>query len=304
MNNDFKKAGYFSAIAIFIIGIAALVVSTAASYFAYDAAIILVGQLVSLLSFFGLLIICVVSKHKYNSVCVKFAEYILNIRKKDAERDAADARHAKEIQNLQTAAAKERESAVAAAFEQGRSAGEAKAAMAARTNPINRFKPHMTPAPVEPYPSYVQQFAPADEVLYNEYGEPVMIRRRVKKQHVVQNSNVQYDRFGAPIQTAIPVQTTTPAPVPTAIPVQTTAPAPVPTAMPVQTTAPESVPTAMPAPFSGDNQIYNSPSTNTGNIYEAESSNNRIYVPEPDKKAAEESPTPQPINVDPYRIDL
>ncbi|MGN0474515.1 MAG: hypothetical protein ACI4IJ_05445, partial [Acutalibacteraceae bacterium] len=240
--------------------------------------------------FFGLLIICFVSKHKYNSVCVKFAEYILNIRKKDAERDAADARHAKEIQNLQTAAAKERESAVAAAFEQGRSEGAAKAAMAARTNPSNRFKPHMTPAPVEPYPSYVQQFAPADEVLYNEYGEPVMIRRRVKKQHVVQNSNMQYDRFGAPIQTAIPVQTT--------------APAPVPTAMPVQTTAPESVPTVMPAPFSGDNQIYNSPSTNTGNIYEAESSNNQIYVPEPDKKAAEESPTPQPINVDPYRIDL
>ena len=342
MNNDFKKAGYFSAIAIFIIGIAALVISTAASYFAYDAAIILVGQFVSLLSFLGLLIIGVLSKHKYNSACVRFAEYILKIRKKDAERDAFDAQRAKEIQNLQTAAAQERENAVAAALELGRSEGAAKAVQAAQVNPIPQFKPRMMPAPVEPYPSYVQQISPSDEVLYNEYGEPVMIRRRVKKQRTAQNANVPYDRFGtpasvptpAPVQTAapvpapMPVQTAAPvptpmpvqtaAPVPTPMPVQTAAPvptpmpvqtaAPVPTPMPVQTAAPVPAPmpvqTTAPVSFSGENQIYAPQATNINSIYAAEASNNQIYVPEPDKKTAEESSTPRPINVDPYRIDL
>ena len=303
MNNDFKKAGYFSAIAIFIIGVAALVISTAASYFAYDAAIILVGQFVSLIAFLGLLIIGVVSKHKYNSACVRFAEYILNNRKKEAERDAFDAERAKEIQNMQTAAAQERENAVAAALEQGRSEGAAqvKAAQPAQVPP--QYAPRMVPAPVEPYPAYVQQISPSDEVLYNEYGEPVMIRRRVKKQRAAKNADMQYDRFGKPVANTPAPEAPSPAkrgyaddkhyantPV-----LETPSPAP----MPAPVSAPVNVPTA------AENQIYKPAQPNMDSIYAADASNNQIYSPEPPKNpVVDESSTPRPINVDPYRIDL
>lgn len=269
MNNDFKKAGYFSAIAIFIIGVAALVISTAASYFAYDAAIILVGQFVSLLSFLGLLIIGVVSKHKYNSACIKFAEYILNNRKKEAERDAFDAERAREIQNMQAAAAQERESAVAAALEQGRNEGAAQATAAQVPPP---FAPRIMPAPVEPYPApaYVQPISPSDDVLYNEYGEPVMIRRRVKKQRVAQNTDMQYDRFGKPA---------------------------------ASTNTPVSAPVKVPA--SAENQVCSPSQTDLNSIYGSGTSNYQIYTPPADKNtAAEEASSPSPINVDPYRIDL
>lgn len=298
MNNDFKKAGYFSAIAIFIIGITALVISTAASYFAYDAAIILVGQLVSVLSFLGLLIIGVKSKHKYNRSCIRFAEYILNNKKKESERNAHDAERAKELQNMQAAAAQERENAVAAALEQGRSEGAAQAAHAAQANQIPPFAPRMMPAPVEAYPAYVQQISPTDEVLYNEYGEPVMIRRRVKKQRAVQNGEVQYDRFGKPIaQTAVPAApvVSTPTPVPVSAP--TPVPAPV--------TIPASTENQIYTPDSASNQIY-TPASTSSSIYTSDSSNNQIYTPESEKIpiADDLSLAPKPINVDPYRIDL
>lgn len=184
MNNDFKKAGYFAAFAIFIIGALALVASVAANYFAYDETVVAAGQFVSLLALLGLLIVCVSSKRNYNKACVKFAEYILSNRKKDAERKAKDAERAKEIQNMQAAAVQERESAVAAALEQGRSEGAAQTARAMQASGQS---------------AYIQQVSPADEILYNEYGEPVLIRRRVRKQRPVSGEAVLYDKFGKPV---------------------------------------------------------------------------------------------------------
>lgn len=264
MNNDFKKAGYFSAFAIFIIGIAALVISTIASYFAYDAIIILVGQLVSLIAFLGLLIVSAASKHKYNKACVRFAEYIINNRKKEAERNALDAERAREFQSIQTAAALERDQAVAAALEQGRNEGMAHAM---QTSPRR-----MVSAPVETCPGYVQQISPADEVLYNEYGEPVMIRRRVKKQRVAPNNDVQYDRYGKPVSEA---------------------------------TAPPPPPAPAYTPTSSDNQIY-TPTNSDNQIYTPTNSDNQIYTPKSEQNSDtdQQKISPQPINVDPYRIDL
>lgn len=183
MNKDFKKAGYFGAFAIFIIGVLALIFSAAASYFAYDVMVVVVGQFVSLIAFLWLLVICIVSKQDYNRACVRFAEYILSSRKKDAERKAQDAKRAKEIQNMQAAAAQELENAVAAALEQGRNEGAAQTARAIQ---------------VSGQSAYIQQVSPADEILYNEYGEPVLIRRRVRKQQPVSGEAVLYDRFGMP----------------------------------------------------------------------------------------------------------
>lgn len=236
MNNDFKKAGYFSAFAIFIIGMLALVASVAANYFSYDEMVVVVGQFVSLLALFGLLIVCVSSKRNYNKACVKFAEYILSNRKKDAERKAQDEKRAKEIQNMQAAAAQERESAVAAALEQGRNEGAAQTARAIQASGQS---------------AYIQQVSPADEILYNEYGEPVLIRRRVRKQRPVQNESVLYDKFGKPMAQ-----------------------------QPKQPSQPHSSPETIDYGFPDDPP-----------------------VPSEFSKTAEANPSPQPISVDPYKMD-
>lgn len=210
MKNNFKKAGYFSAVVIFIIGVLALIVSTAANYFAYDDTVVMVGELVSLLALMGLLIICVTSRSNYNRACVKFAEYILNNRKKDADHKSIEAERLKEIQNMKSAAAQERENAVAAALEQGRSEGAQ--AVAAHFAQQQANVP-ATDAYQAVYQSYVQNIAPNEEVLYNEYGEPVMIRRRIRRQNV-RGGDVLYDRYGAPIlRRAEPVAEVSSAPV-------------------------------------------------------------------------------------------
>lgn len=201
MNNDFKKAGYFSAVVIFIIGVLSLIVSTAANYFAYDDTVVMVGELISLLALMGLLIICVTSKSNYNRACVKFAEYILNNRKKEAKHKSVEAERIKEIQNMKSAAVQERENAVAAALEQGRSEGaQAVAAHMSQQRAVpmqpNNAPPSEAYQPV--YPRYVPNITPSEEILYNEYGEPVMVRRRVRRQRL-QGGDVLYDRYGTPV---------------------------------------------------------------------------------------------------------
>ena len=90
MNNDFKKSSYWLTIIFFLIGIAALVCVSAAKYFQFDELVVTVGQIVSLLAFFVMFINCIYSKSKYNSACIRFADYILTNRKKEAERKMFD----------------------------------------------------------------------------------------------------------------------------------------------------------------------------------------------------------------------
>ena len=143
MNNDFKKSSYWLTIIFFLIGIAALVCVSAAKYFQFDELVVTVGQIVSLLAFFVMFINCIYSKSKYNSACIRFADYILTNRKKEAERRAADVERMKEMQNIRAAAEHNREKAVAAALQQGRTEG----ARAASDMPTER--------PQLPYPQAV-----------------------------------------------------------------------------------------------------------------------------------------------------
>ncbi len=174
MSKDFKKAGYFCAFMVFVLGIAGLLAVILYNYFSYDVIVELVGMCVSIMAFFTLMIICVLSKSRYNKMCIYFAEYISGVRKKDAK-------HAQELKNQQAAAAAERESAVSSALEKGRAEG------AARARSV--YQPPQPPRPA-PEPQvimerhvvpYIQQVSANDEVLYNEYGEPVLIRRRMKR---------------------------------------------------------------------------------------------------------------------------
>ena len=123
VNNDFKKSSYLLTILFFFIGIIALVGVSAAKYFSFDELVVTVSQIVSLIAFFAMFINCVYSKSKYNSACIRFADYILTNRRKEAERRTADAERMKEMQNIRAAAEREREKAVAAALQQGRSEG-------------------------------------------------------------------------------------------------------------------------------------------------------------------------------------
>lgn len=195
MKNDFKKAGYFVTVVIFITGVLAIIASTVLSCFAYNDTVVMIGEFVSLFALMGLLIISVTSKSNYNKACVKFAEYILNNRKKEAENKNVEVERLKEIQNMKSAAEQERENAVAAALEQGRSEGaQAVAAhMAQQQAAIPTADAYQFL-----YQPYVQNIAPNEEVLYNEYGEPVMIRRRVRRRRV-QSGDVLYDRYGTPV---------------------------------------------------------------------------------------------------------
>ena len=215
MNKEFKKATYMSVIVIFIMGVIALVAVSVASYFSFDEVVVIMGEIVALLAFLGLLVMCVSAKSTYNEVCTRFADYIVNNRKKEADKRTNDADRIKEIQNMKAAAAQEKERAVAAALEQGRSEG-AKAALEgqytsaqlyqtaqaspqeAQTAPQMQQQPSQTQVP----PVYGQMPvmpSPAEEMLYNEYGEPVMVRRRVRRAQVPAEGEMLYDGMGNPV---------------------------------------------------------------------------------------------------------
>lgn len=254
MNNDFKKSSYLLTIFFFFIGIIALVSVSAAKYFAFDDLVVAISQIAALASFFIMFINCIYTKSRYNSACLRFAEYILNNRRKESERKAADAERAREMENIREAAEHDREKAVAAALQQGRNEGAQSANLSAQQNmPVaqqNMPYPQQNvpypqqvavPTPRMPYPqpgmpmqrtpypqpeapaqqrvSYPQQAAvpapqqarqtPAprqsliapdnEEVLYNEYGEPVMVRRRVRKTSGSPDGELLYDGSGNPV---------------------------------------------------------------------------------------------------------
>ena len=287
MNNDFKKSSYLLTVILFLIGIVALVGVSAAKFFSFDELVVSVSQIVSLVSFFAIFISCIYSKSKYNTACIRFADYILSVHRKEDERKAADAERVKEIQNIRQAAEHDREKAVAAALQQGRSEG----AQSAGAMPVSQRVPVQSqtqahpqsqtqaPAPQPQYPVQqpfqagqpypVQQsyqipqrvpqipvvsqgmaapqnsvmpqqnpmmsqpvqmpaarqtapvsapapqrmpeapagfrerrepsVAPNEEMLYNEYGEPVMIRRRVRKTADSAEGEMLYDGNGNPV---------------------------------------------------------------------------------------------------------
>ncbi len=244
MNNDFKRSSYLLTIIFFLIGIAALVGVSAAKYFQFDELVVSVSQIVSLAAFFVMFINNIYSKSKYNTACIRFAEYILTNRRKESERRAADAERMEEMQNIREAAEREREKAVAAALQQGRSEGaqSARAAAAQRQavppmpaqpgmpaaqnfgTPQPRMPVQQQPAPVQQpvsapvqprivapeqqrmpdpqmtvVPKYESVVQPNEEVLYNEYGEPVLMRRRVRKTSSSPDGEILYDSNGNPV---------------------------------------------------------------------------------------------------------
>ena len=254
MNNDFKKASYLLTIIFFLAGIAALVGVSAAKYFEFDETVVTVSQIVSLAAFFIMFINCIYSKSKYNSACVRFADYILTNRRKDEERKAAEAERLKEMKSIREAAEHDREKAIEAARQQGRSEGVQSAQelnslrqpLPPQQLPIPMAQTFVTPQPTPlqpqgqrvpvqpsapaPVPQRmpVQQSAPApvqqpaavqqrkaepprnipvqreveppnEEMLYNEYGEPVMMRRRVRKTSSSPDGEMLYDSYGNPV---------------------------------------------------------------------------------------------------------
>ena len=239
MNNDFKKSSYILTILFFLIGIAALVCVSAAKYFQFDELVVTVAQIVSLVAFFVMFINCVYAKSKYNTACLRFADYILTNRRKEAERRAADAERLKEMQSIREASEHDREREVEAALQQGRNegrqlAGEMSAAgqqapyqptapsfSAQQPVPVQRMPmpvppsaPYPAPYPApysapsqqrQPEPQRTPSFQrepdvrPNEEVLYNEYGEPVMMRRRVRKTPSSPDGELLYDGNGNPV---------------------------------------------------------------------------------------------------------
>ena len=135
MNNDFKKSSYILTILFFFIGIAALVSVSAAKYFSFDDLVVTISQITALVAFFLMFINCIYTQSRYNSACIRFAEYILNNRRKEADRKTADAERAKEIEKIRAAAERDREKAVAAALQQGRSEGARTSETMPRQNP-------------------------------------------------------------------------------------------------------------------------------------------------------------------------
>jgi Predicted membrane protein len=249
VNNDFKKASYLLTIIFFLLGITALVGVSAAKYFQFDELVVTVSQIASLAAFFIMFINCIYSKSKYNSACIRFADYILTNRRKEEERKAADAERMKELQSIREAAEHDRDKAIEAARQQGRSEGAQTASelsavrqqMPAQppmqsAQPMSAFQPNavqpprpmpqqrmpVQAAPVQRMPAQ-QLSAPAsvpqrmpepqrnrsvqrepagqfnEEVLYNEYGEPVMMRRRVRKTPSSPEGEMLYDSHGNPV---------------------------------------------------------------------------------------------------------
>ena len=193
-----------------------LVAVSVASYFSFDEVVVMMGEMIALIAFLGLLIMCVSAKSTYNQVCTRFAEYIVNNRKKDSGKRTNDAERIKEIQNMKAAAAQEKERAVAAALEQGRSEG-AKAALEGQYSPAQTYQavsPAEQPPAAQPQAAQPQAVQPqavpiysqppvmqpsTEEMLYNEYGEPVMVRRRVRRAQVPAEGEILYDSMGNPV---------------------------------------------------------------------------------------------------------
>jgi hypothetical protein len=288
----------------------------------------------------GLLIIAVTAKSTYNSACVKFAEYILSNKKKEAEHKSVEAERLKEIQNMKTAAAYERDNAVAAALEQGRSEGaQAVAAHFAQQQSVQHRSAQPQP-PSEPHvetyastnQAYWQNIAPNEEVLYNQYGEPVMIRRRVKKQ-CSQGGETLYDRYGNPVMrraessaeftaTAVPTVSApavAPAPEPSVAPIpspvsipkpmvnQITTPPPVPTAFPKSVaTEPAPAPESKPAPVTISTTNYQGSSSAVTNDPNSASQYQISWQPQSASadnfsNADGDGNSPKPINLNPYK---
>ena len=162
MNNDFKKSSYVLTIIFFFIGIAALVGVSAGKYFQFDEIVVTVSQIVSLLAFFIIFINCIYAKSRYNNACVRFAEYIINNRRKESERKFAEAERMQEVENtVRAEAQRDREKAVTAALQQGRSEG----AMGARQSvSAQQGFPVPKPTPVQfqqPTPVQFQQPTPS-----------------------------------------------------------------------------------------------------------------------------------------------
>ena len=219
MNNDFKKSSYLLTILFFFIGIAALVSISSAKYFSFDDLVVAISQITALAAFFIMFINCIYTKSKYNSACIRFAEYILNNRRKEADRKTADAERAREIENIRAAAERDREKAVEAALQQGRNEGAqamSRQPMSAMQQPgmsMQQPMPAMYPQPGMPIQQpgmpaarqpQVQRGNPTqapgtEEVLYNEYGEPIMIRRRVRKTADSPDGEMLYDSHGNPV---------------------------------------------------------------------------------------------------------
>ena len=212
MRKDFKRAGYLLAILIFFLGISALVISSVINYFSYSRSVVVIGQFVTLIAFIALLVICILAKNNYNYVCTRFADYIIDSRKKEAEYQENEAEHIKQIKSIKSAAESERKSAVEAALERGRNEGAHAAMQAMGDTPTNsqnlqvnqdnqnrRGSTRSVIAKPRPIPAYMQPIAPNDEILYNQYGEPVMIRRRVRKNREHYDGEILYDRLGNPV---------------------------------------------------------------------------------------------------------
>lgn len=222
MRKDFKKAGYLLTVFVFLLGIGALVVSSVANYFSYNDSVVVIGELISFVALIVLVAMCVFAKSNYNYVCTRFADYIIASREKQTQFQENEAEHIKQIETMRSAAQKERETAVAAALEQGRNEGAHAALDAAGSVPQSAsaqstsaqgatVQPQQAyPAqsirqgqPVMPQPrpmgAYMQPITPNDEILYNEYGEPVMIRRRVRRTRETAGSELLYDRYGNPV---------------------------------------------------------------------------------------------------------
>ena len=206
MNNDFIKASYLLTIIFFLLGITALVGVSAAKYFQLDEMVVTVSQITSLAAFFIMFINCIYSKSKYNSACIRFADYILTNRRKEEERKAADAERIKELQSIREAAEHDRDKAIEAARQQGRSEGAQTAnelASARQQLPAQPYAAPLAQRMPEPQRNLPVQREPAghfnEEVLYNEYGEPVMMRRRVRKTPSSPDGEMLYDSHGNPV---------------------------------------------------------------------------------------------------------
>ncbi len=223
MKKDFKRAGYLLTVLIFLLGIGALVVSAAAHYFSYSDSVVIIGEFVTFVALIVLVMMCIFAKSNYNYVCTRFADYIIESREKESQFQENEAQHLKQIETMRTSAQRERDTAVAAALEQGRREGAVSAPQTADSNEADAYAapsqpvsipsaavsqpvaPSATPpvysaaaprtAAQRPVGGYVMPLTLGDEILYNEYGEPVMIRRRVRRVREAAG-DMYYDRGG------------------------------------------------------------------------------------------------------------
>lgn len=175
MKYNFKKSSYGSNILIGFLCIIVLLLSTAAFYFEPDIIFTFACQALVLLLVIILVISSIISKKKYNYACKTFADYIVNNRKKEEGRTQKDVELAEQIKNLQESSVKGREDAIAEAFARGKNEGISQA-----TQMIQEFNSFTPQVP--------ENLSSDEEALYNEAGEVVLIRRKVKKGEYLSHS--------------------------------------------------------------------------------------------------------------------